>query len=127
MKNLLSILILTLIISCTTTNNKSTIYFGGEIINPKSKYVVLLKDNNVIDTLTLNNQNRYIEKFKSLKEGLYTFKHGNEFQYIYLEPGDSILLRLNTWDFDESLVFTGKGSSKNEFLINLFLQNEKAL
>jgi len=125
MKNLLSILILTLIISCTTTNNKSTIYFGGEIINPKSKYVVLLKDNNVIDTLTLNNQNRYIEKFKSLKEGLYTFKHGNEFQYIYLEPGDSILIRLNTWDFDKSLVFTGKGSSKNEFLINLFLQNLK--
>ncbi|WP_298263048.1 hypothetical protein [uncultured Lutibacter sp.] len=125
MKNLLSIIILTLIISCTTTNNKSTIYFGGEIINPKNKFVLLLKDDNVIDTLILNNQNRYLEKFKSLKEGLYTFKHGNEFQYIYLEPGDSILIRLNTWDFDESLVFTGKGSSKNEFLINLFLQNEK--
>jgi hypothetical protein len=60
-----------------------------------------------------------------LQEGLYTFKHGNEFQYIYLAPSDSVLVRLNTWDFDQSLVFSGKGSAKNEFLINLFLQNEK--
>ena len=28
-------------------------------------------------------------------------------------------------DADESIVYTGRGSSKNEFLINLFLQNEK--
>jgi hypothetical protein len=125
MKNFLSIIIPFLIISCSSTTNKLPIYFGGEIINPKVNYVLLLKDDNVVDTLLLNNENRFMGEFNSLKEGLYTFRHGNEFQYIYLEPSDSVLVRLNTWDFDESLVFSGKGSSKNEFLINLFLQNEK--
>jgi hypothetical protein len=32
---------------------------------------------------------------------------------------------LNTWDFDGSLVFSGKGAERNNFLINLFLENEK--
>jgi hypothetical protein len=58
---------------------------------------------------------------------LYFFSHGHEFQYIYFDQNDSIRLRLNTWDFDESLVFDGKGADKNDFLLNMFLNNEKEL
>ena len=94
-------------------------------MNPKDSFVVLLKDDKIIDTLQLDKQNRFIANYNNLNEGLYTFKHGIEFQYIYIEPKDSILIRLNSWDFDESIVFSGDGGSKNEFLINLFLQNEK--
>jgi len=43
---------------------------------------------------------------------------------VLLEKGDSLLIRLNTLEFDESLVFTGKGSRKNNFLIDMFLENE---
>ena len=35
------------------------------------------------------------------------------------------MFRLNTLDFDESLVFTGEGAKKNNYLINLFLEHEK--
>jgi hypothetical protein len=35
------------------------------------------------------------------------------------------MMRLNTWDFDESLVFSGKGAERNNYLIHLFLENEK--
>lgn len=125
MKYFISAILIILILSCKTADESTTAYFGGEIINPKSNFVLFLKDNKVIDTLLLDKNNRFINEYKSLKEGLYTFKHGNEFQYIYLQQADSILIRLNTWDFDESLVFSGKGSAKNEYLINLFLQNEK--
>jgi len=44
---------------------------------------------------------------------------------VLLEDGDSLHFRLNTMEFDESLVFTGKGAKKNNYLINLFLKNEK--
>ncbi len=124
MKRLISVIIVILAISCKTNKEEITNYFGGEIINPKSDHVLFLKDDKVIDTLFLDENNRFINKYESL-DGLYTFKHGNEFQYIYMEPADSILVRLNTWDFDESLVFSGKGSNKNNYLISLFLQNEK--
>ena len=126
MKYLISFFITSLFFSCNTTETKSgTTYFGGEIVNPRSNFVLFLKDDKIIDTLLLDTENRFLKKYNNFKEGLYTFKHGLEFQYIYLKPADSVLVRLNSWDFDESLVYSGKGASKNEFLINLFLQNEK--
>jgi len=126
MKYILSSILTLFLFSCSSTKKDNSLtYFGGQIINPRTNFVLLLKNDKVIDTLTLKENNRFLAAYNSFSEGLYTFKHGNEFQYIYLEPSDSILVRLNTWDFDESIVYTGKGSSKNEFLINLFLQNEK--
>ncbi len=116
-----------LFISCLNTPEEKSVYIGGEIINPKSNVVVLMKREQVIDSIFLNSENTFGAKIPIESEGLYYFKHGNEFQYLFLEPKDSLKLRLNTWDFDETLVFGGKGSQKNELLLDLFLVNEKEL
>ena len=79
----------------------------------------------VLDSARLDSHNKFSFTLDSLKLGLYTFKHGAEFQYLYLEPKDSLLMYLNTWDFDESLIFSGKGSAKNNFLIKLYLDQER--
>jgi len=132
MKQLITILIVIFtFISCNTSDkSKKNTYFGGQIINPKSNNIILMKDEKVLDTLWLNSDNSFLAEFDSISEGLYTFKHGSykkgfEFQYVYIEPTDSIIIRLNTWDFDESLVFNGIGAEKNNFLISSFLKNEK--
>ncbi len=125
MKKLLGFFILIVSISCKQTSNESAYtYFGGQIINPKVDYVYLIKDEKVIDSTLLDKDHKFLMKFDIKKEGLFHFKHGNEFQYLYLEPNDSVLVRLNTWDFDESIIFSGKGAEKNNFLINLYLINE---
>ncbi|RED49276.1 TlpA family protein disulfide reductase [Seonamhaeicola aphaedonensis] len=106
-----------------TENNIA--YFGGEIINPNTKFVVLEKGGYKADTIKLDGRNRFLFKIDSLKEGLYSFKHGGEYQLILIEHNDSLLLRLNTLEFDESLVYTGKGAKKNNYFINEFLETEK--
>ena len=73
-----------------------------------------------VDTLLLDKNNRFIHKISNFTSGLYAFSHGGEYQWVLLEPKDSLLLRLNTIDFDESLVFTGKGARKNNYLIKNF-------
>jgi hypothetical protein len=100
-------------------------YFGGEIINPNSKFVYLCKDNEVIDTIELDSKNRFLTKYDSLTPGMYTFKHDPEYQYIYFDKNDSLMIRLNTNEFDGSLAFCGRGDEKNNFLMELFLKNEK--
>ena len=60
----------------------------------------------------------------TITSGLYTFYHEPEFQYIIIDENDNLQIRLNTLDFDESLVYTGKGSSKNNFLMDVFLRSE---
>lgn len=119
------LLFLIVFISCDKNNRtEDTTYFGGEIINPKENYVLLFKDDVLIDSITLDNKNRFLYKFNNFKSGLYHFNH-QEYQYVYIEPKDSIVFRLNTIDFDESLTFSGKGAHKNNFIINTFLANER--
>ncbi|WP_405571574.1 TlpA family protein disulfide reductase [Winogradskyella sp. Asnod2-B02-A] len=107
-------------------NNSEHAYIGGEIINPKNNRVIIYNTNGkVIDTITLDNDNRFVHKIDNLKPGLYSITHGGEYQMLLLEANDSIMFRLNTYDFDESLVFTGNGAKKNNYLIKTYLSNEK--
>lgn len=110
--------------ACKSVVEEEYTYFGGKIINPKSDYVTLHSQDHLIDSFPLNKQGKFLGKITDLNEGLYYFVHGNENQHVYLEPKDSLMLRLNTWDFDESIVFTGKGSERNNLLIDCFLDEE---
>ncbi|WP_139959616.1 TlpA family protein disulfide reductase [Flavicella sediminum] len=126
-KYLLYTFLVVLGMSCKNQSHseKDAIYFGGQVINPNSNFITLKKGESVIDTLFLNEENHFLKKYNHLEEGLYTFYHGSELQYVFLEKSDSIMINLNTLDFDQSLVFSGHGSDKNEYLVNLFLENEK--
>jgi len=123
MKHLIVYILLSItLLGCNTKDNScGQAYFGGEIINPNNDYLVLYDNAVPIDTLYLDENNRFLHKVENLNSGLHSFVHGGEYQIVILEPNDSIMLRLNTIDFDESLVFTGKGSKKNNYLINLYL------
>lgn len=107
-----------------TKDSEDYVYIGGEIINPSNNYVLLFNPKDEVDTLYLDHNNRFHNELTNFEPGLYTFAHGGEFQWILLESKDSLLLRLNTIDFDESLVFTGNGARKNNYLIKTFLENE---
>lgn len=122
----LSVVLFTSFTSCRKVfeTDNYTAYFGGEIVNPQDKFVLFMKDNEVIDTIYLDKNNRFMHKFDSLAPGLYTFKHEPEYQYIYFDKNDSLMVRVNTFDFDNSVVFCGRGDEKNNFLMELYLKNE---
>ena len=84
----------------------------------------MLKDENILNESLISNNGVFFMSIDSITGGLYNFKHVPEFQYLIFETADSLILRLNAVDFDESLVFTGKGSSKNNYLIDVFLNHE---
>lgn len=114
MKQLVILLLITIsIFGCKENENScGQAFFGGEIINPSNDYVTLYKGDSPVDTLYLDENNRFAYQIESLEPGLHYFWHGIEYQVVIIEPNDSLMVRLNTIDFDESLVFSGKGSKK---------------
>ena len=111
-------------IGCADNQPKAeSTYLGGEIVNPYSSWVIIVKNDVTLDTIQLDAKNRFIYEFTDFEPGFYSFYH-KEQQMVYLEKGDSIMLRVNTIDFDESLSYTGIGAPKNNFIIDLFLQKE---
>lgn len=127
MTKYLAPLLLLILIGCKNSDTPKHTYFGGKIINPKSNYVILSDNYSFNDTIKLDKNNAFLTKYNNFKEGLYIFKHSNEHQYVYIQPSDSLLIRLNTWNFDESLVFSGKNknAATNNLLIESFLQFEQ--
>ena len=91
-------------------------FTGGMHINP----IISSVDENPLYNSLINESGNFSISIDSLESGLYNFFLQPEFQYVILEEGDSIYIRLNSLDFDESLVFMGKGSAKNNFLIDVF-------
>ncbi len=126
-KKILPVFIAILLLSCDSSNNKESCgsaWIGGEIVNPKTDFVIISHNRNVIDTVPLDEKNFFKYQIAQVDPGIYFFQHF-EYQALYIEPGDSIMLRVNTIEFDESLSYSGKGSAKNNFLMELFLLNEQ--
>lgn len=102
-----------------------TAYFGGEVTNPTNPYILFCKDSEVIDSVKIDARNRFFIKFDSLAPGLYSFKNEPEYQYVYFDKNDSIMVRINAKDFDNSIIFCGRGDQKNNFLMEMYMKNEE--
>lgn len=124
-KLLLLFLLLFSLFSCKNKDSSSieTTWIGGQIVNPKVDYVIFAQGEYILDTVKLDSNNFFLYHTDKLKEGLYILRH-NETQVFYINPGDSLLLHVNTLDFDESLAYSGKGAEKNNLLMDLYLKNE---
>ena len=117
------LLIIFLFISCRNENHP--IFFGGKILNKSADKIILNKDDDILNESSIDENGFFQMKLDSISPGLYNFFLQPEFQYLILEKNDSIYIRLNSLDFDESLVFMGNGASKNNFLMDIFLDFEK--
>lgn len=115
-----------LLTGCKSDVALTDVYVKGKVVNPKSKFVVLTDYEHVNDTLILNDKNEFELKLTNAITGLYTLLHGNEYQSIYLEAGDSTLVFVDTKSFDESMSFSKGHASENNYLIELFADLEKS-
>ena len=63
-----SIFVLTFLSSCSKQFDEQdySAYFSGEISNPTTNYVLFCKGDLVLDTLYLDEHNRFMKKFDSL-------------------------------------------------------------
>ena len=104
--------------SCNN-NDPSVFYIGGEIVNPSSSSVNIYRNNIKIDSIELDTDNKFFKQINNVDSGIYRIEHLPEYQNILVDKGDSIWIRVNGEDFNESLSFSGIGSSKNNFLIDI--------
>lgn len=115
-----------LISSCSLKKQPvNRIFLGGQIINPSSRTVTLYEGNKSVEMFQLDGELRFQKSYDSLRSGIFKLEHLPEYQSLLLEKGDSIWVRINAVTFDESIVYSGQGASKNNFLMEMLLRQEK--
>ena len=128
MKKIVFLLCCCLFIGCQEEAERHTsAFFGGQIINPSSDFLSLYKYGQRFDSLPLDENNRFAQRYDSLQFGLFKMEHLPENQMVLIEAGDSIWSRANMTDFNASLVFSGLGSAKNNFLMDTYLAIENEI
>ncbi|PZD79589.1 hypothetical protein [Mesonia sp. K7] len=121
----LLIISLFILVSCKKDVDEDVTFFAGKILNTNHKYITIGHKSGIIDTVYLNDNSEFSYTFKNAEPGFYKFRLEPESQMFYIEEGDSLWVRVNASEFDESLVFTGDGAERNNFLMQLYLLNEK--
>jgi len=60
-----------------------------------------------------------IEEKRVKEEQRARIKEGTEgkYQYVYIEPNDSVVVYANALRFDESISFSGKGAAVNNYIL----------
>lgn len=113
------------LLACTPSKPKSGLFFAGQILNPSSRQITLYQGDQTLDIVALDENMRFEKQYDSLVSGIYKLEHLPEYQTLLLETGDSLWVRINAAAFDESIVFSGVGASKNNFIMELFLKQEE--
>lgn len=102
----------------SATSEQKTMTLRGEIMNPSSSIVSL---SNGEDKYEGKVEDGKFEIVVNLDEaGNYRFKHGAEYAYLFLEPNDDLMMKLDATQFDQSLAFSGTGAEENNYIIGKY-------
>ncbi|MBT8229463.1 MAG: TlpA family protein disulfide reductase [Bacteroidia bacterium] len=125
MKNLLSAFVFLVFFSaCSGPQAEDTsIHMEGTITNPAGDEVKISSDN--FEHVFTLDSSAYFEGDFDIEPGYYTFQHGRERSTIYLDPAFDLKVGLDSEMFDESITFTGIGSTENNYLAKKYLVEEE--
>ena len=110
--------------ACNTKTQVPKTILCGIITGPNDTYATI-KNENFSDTIEVDNSGAFHIDLSIESSGYLVFAHGKEITTMFLEPGDSVYLTINTAEFDESVTYSGTGAEKNNYLAKNFLEEEK--
>ncbi|PXY45131.1 TlpA family protein disulfide reductase [Flavobacterium hydrophilum] len=103
---------------------KNKIKFTAKIANRNSDTLVIRGANNFTQVIPVDKKGIFAATFEAPK-GFYQFSDGTEVSGLYLKPDSEINLTMDAKQFDETIVYKGKGVEENNFLAQYSLSNEK--
>ncbi len=125
-RTFVSILLAMLFILCSNQSAelKGEMIFSSKIENPNSESIELLDlKRKVVQQIQVSTEGKFSDTFE-IQEGYYYLNDGNESTPLYLKPGFNLTLSMNTAEFDESIVYKGKGAVENNYLAQKALMRE---
>ena len=124
MKKLVYLLVLSVSFSFAQTTAKGKVKFSAKIENRNSDTLTIYGPNRFKQAIPVNKQGVFEATFE-ITDGLHQFSDGAESSMMYLKGGDDLKLTMNAKEFDETILYTGKGAKENNYLAQKALSDEK--
>lgn len=120
------ILFFVAIFSGFAQNTSNTVSLNIKIANRFSDTIIISQGRTFKQKVGINKNGVFQTSFETSKDGgLYRLNDGNEGTTMFLKNGYDLTLTLDTKDFDETIVYKGKGANENNYLAKKALSDEK--
>ena len=107
-------------------NTTNTVSLNVKIANRFSDTITISSGRSFKQKVGINKKGEFQTTFEASKDGgLYRLNDGNEGTTMFLKNGYDLKLTLDTKDFDETIVYKGKGANENNYLAQKALSDEK--
>ncbi|WP_298156301.1 TlpA disulfide reductase family protein [Flavobacterium sp.] len=104
--------------------NAQDVKFTAKIANRNSDKIFISGANKFRKEIAIDKDGIFNASFAA-PAGLYVMGDGTEITNLYLKPGYDLTLTMDAKQFDESIVYTGKGATENNFLAQKSLMEEE--
>ncbi|WP_394751011.1 TlpA family protein disulfide reductase [Spongiimicrobium salis] len=96
--------------------NSGKVILSGQVQQPAaSSIMITYLDNQELISAELN-ANGNFKMSADIEEGYYLLEYGRNTAYLYLYPQDEFKIVFNAKDFENTLVYSGKGALRNNYL-----------
>ncbi|WP_395065122.1 TlpA family protein disulfide reductase [Flavobacterium sp.] len=116
----LGFFLLTLIFTNIGLGQESIVKFQADIANRNSDILFIKNDKTIVREIKVDKDGHFFTTF-DVKEGMYQLYDGQEYTDLFLKNGYDLTLKMDSKNFDESIVYSGKGSEENNYLAQKIL------
>ncbi|HBD26440.1 TlpA disulfide reductase family protein [Flavobacterium sp.] len=107
-------------------NTTNTVSLNVKIANRFSDTITISSGRTFKQKVGINKKGEFQTTFEASKDGgIYRLNDGNEGTTMFLKNGYDLTLTVDTKDFDETIVYKGKGANENNYLAKKALADEK--
>jgi len=117
------ILLLLLFVATGAFAQADKVKFTAKITNRNSDSLVI-RSSTFTKTLKADKKGTFADAFAVPQPGFYQLFDGTEMTTVYLKNGYDLNLNMDAKQFDESIVYKGKGANENNFLAQKALGDE---
>lgn len=124
MKKTLCILSVLIFPFLGNAQTKNSLAFQAEIANRNGDTIFIRNDKKIIKKIPINKKGIFKDTL-NVTEGLYMLFDGVEYSSLFLKNGYDLKLKMDAKQFDESIVYTGKGANENNHLAQKTILDSK--
>lgn len=124
MKKILVVVVVFMFSISGNAQVKKYVTFQADIANRNTDSIFIRSNKKIIKKIAIN-KNGIFKDTLNVAEGPYVLFDGVEYTSLYLKNGYDLKLKMDTKKFDESIVYTGKGSAENNFLAQRTILDSK--
>ncbi|MFD1095601.1 TlpA family protein disulfide reductase [Salegentibacter chungangensis] len=110
-------LFFSLLLSFSVFARSGKIELSGKVLNHSVKTIAITHLNNQELVSTELNADGSFSMSVRIEDGYYFLKYGRNSTFIYLYPKDDLSVKFDANHFKSSLVFSGQGSIRNNYLV----------